>query len=88
MPVIVRDPDRDAAIIAMADSYLQQESILPSDRAEVYKMKMDAIKRKAGRPSQGNTVQVTEITTRVIERYYQSLKKTKAVGNRMIDHFC
>ena len=51
MPVIVRDIDRDTAIIYMCDSNLQRENILPSERAAAYKMKLEAIKRRAGRPS-------------------------------------
>ena len=51
MPVIIRDIDRDTATIIMVDSNLQRESILPSERAQAYKMKLDAIKRRAGRPS-------------------------------------
>ncbi len=51
MPVIVRDIDRDAATIIMVDSNLQRESILPSERAQAYKMKLEAIRRKAGRPA-------------------------------------
>ena len=50
MPVIVRDIDRDAATIIMVDSNLQRENILPSERAQAYKMKLKAIRRKAGRP--------------------------------------
>lgn len=53
MPVIVRDIDRDAATIIMVDSNLQRENILPSERAKAYKMKLDAIRRKAGRPAKG-----------------------------------
>ena len=51
MPVIIRDMDRDTAIIIMVDSNLQREQILPSEKAQAYKMKMEAIRRKAGRPS-------------------------------------
>ena len=51
MPVIVRNIDRDTATIIMVDSNLQRESILPSERAQAYKMKLEAIKRRAGRPS-------------------------------------
>ena len=51
MPVIVHDIDRDAATIIMVDSNLQRENILPSERAKAYKMKLDAIRRKAGRPA-------------------------------------
>ena len=46
MPVIIRDIDRDAATIIMVDSNLQRDSILPSERAKAYKMKLDAIKRQ------------------------------------------
>lgn len=51
MPAIVRDLDDDEATIIMIDSNLQRESILPSERAFAYKMKLDAIRRQAGRPS-------------------------------------
>ena len=50
MPVIVRDLDRDTATIFMVDSNIQRENILPSERAKAYKMKLEAIKRRAGRP--------------------------------------
>jgi ParB family chromosome partitioning protein len=46
MPAIVRDLDDDAAIILMVDSNLQRESLLPSERAFAYRMKMDAIKHQ------------------------------------------
>ena len=49
MPVIIRDIDRDAATIIMVDSNLQRDSILPSERAKAYKMKLDAIKRQGAR---------------------------------------
>lgn len=51
MPVIVRNIDRDAATIIMVDSNLQRENILPSERAKAYKMKLDAVRHKAGRPA-------------------------------------
>lgn len=54
IPAIVRDLSRDEAIIAMVDANLQREHILPSEKAAAYKMKMDAMKRKAGRPSKDN----------------------------------
>ena len=54
MPVIVRDLDRDTATIIMVDSNLQRENILPSERAAAYKMKMEAIKRSAGRPTKNS----------------------------------
>ena len=46
MPAIVRDLDDDAAIILMVDANLQRETILPSERAFAYKMKLDAIKHQ------------------------------------------
>ena len=58
MPVIVRDLTDDEAIIAMVDANLQRENILPSERAYAYKMKLDAIRRQAGRPSKDNSRQV------------------------------
>ena len=58
MPVIVRDLDDDAATIIMVDSNIQREPLLPSERAFAYKMKLDAMKRQAGRPSKGNYSQV------------------------------
>jgi ParB family chromosome partitioning protein len=51
IPAIVRNMTDDEAIIFMVDSNLQRETILPSERAKAYKMKLDAIKRQAGRPS-------------------------------------
>ena len=49
MPVIVRDLDDDAAIILMVDANLQRETILPSERAYAYKMKLDALKHQGAR---------------------------------------
>ena len=54
MPVIIRDLDDDAATIIMVDSNLQREELLPSERAFAYKMKLDAMKRQAGRPSKNS----------------------------------
>ncbi len=58
IPVIIRDMDYDTAVIAMVDSNIQREEILPSEKAAAYKMKLEAIKRKAGRPSKENVSQV------------------------------
>lgn len=49
MPVIIRDIDRNAAVIIMVDSNIQRENILPSERAKAYKMKLDAIKQQGAR---------------------------------------
>ena len=54
MPVIVRNMDRDEAIIFMVDSNLQRERLLPSEKAFSYKMRLEAMKRKAGRPNKEN----------------------------------
>ena len=58
MPVIIRDLDDDAATIIMVDSNLQRETLLPSERAFAYKMKLEAMKRQAGRPQKENVSQV------------------------------
>lgn len=55
MPVIVRDLDDDEATLIMVDSNLQREKILPSEKAFAYRMKLEAMKRKAGRPSKDNS---------------------------------
>ena len=51
MPSIVWQMDDDTAIILMVDSNIEREKILPSERAQAYKMKLEAIRRKAGRPA-------------------------------------
>ena len=58
LPVIVRNIDDDAAVLLMVDSNLQRENILPSERAFAYKMKLEAMKHQAGRPTQDNYSQV------------------------------
>lgn len=58
MPVIVRAMDDDEATIIMVDSNLQRETLLPSERAFAYRMKLEAMKRRAGRPSKENLSQV------------------------------
>lgn len=58
MPCIVRNMDDDTAIILMVDSNCQREHILPSEKAKAYEMKLEAVKRKAGRPSKINSSQV------------------------------
>ncbi|MBO6309799.1 MAG: ParB/RepB/Spo0J family partition protein [Oribacterium sp.] len=58
VPIIIRELTDDEAVIAMVDSNLQREEILPSEKAYAYKMKLDALKHKAGRPSKENSCQV------------------------------
>lgn len=55
IPCIVRDLTDDEAVIIMVDSNLQRERVLPSEKAFAYKMKLDAMRRQAGRPSKGNS---------------------------------
>lgn len=55
MRVIVRNMDDDEAVLIMVDSNLQRETIQPSEKAFAYKMKLDAMKRKAGRPCKDNS---------------------------------
>ena len=58
LPCIVRELTDDEAIIIMVDSNLQREKVLPSEKAFAYKMKLDAMRRQAGRPSKENGVPV------------------------------
>ena len=58
MPCIVREMDDDTATILMVDSNIQREDILPSERAQAYKMKAEALNRKLGRPAKENEGQV------------------------------
>ena len=58
IPCIVRDLTDDEAVIIMVDSNLQRERVLPSEKAFAYKMKLDAMRRQAGRPSKENGVQL------------------------------
>ena len=59
MPCLVRELTDDEATIIMVDSNLQREEILPSEKAFAYKMKLEAMKRQAGRPSK-NSVPVAQ----------------------------
>lgn len=58
IPAIVRELGDDEAVLAMVDSILQREEILPSEKAFAYKMRYEAMRRKAGRPIKGNSSQV------------------------------
>ena len=57
VPVVIKDLDDDTAVILLVDSNLQREHILPSEKAFAYQMRLEAMKRKAGRPSQENSAQ-------------------------------
>ena len=58
LPVLVRNMTDDEAVILMVDSNIQRENLLPSEKAYAYKMKLEAMKRKAGRPVKNNSCQV------------------------------
>lgn len=58
LPCIARDLTDDEAIIVMVDSNLQREKVLPSEKAFAYRMKLEAMRRQAGRPSKENGVPV------------------------------
>lgn len=55
IPARVKELSRDEAILAMVDSNLQREQILPSEKAKAYKMRLEAMKRQAGRPKKENS---------------------------------
>lgn len=55
LPCLVRDLTDEEATIIMVDSNLQREQLLPSEKAFAYKMKLDAIRRQAGRPGRENS---------------------------------
>jgi len=63
IPAIVRELSRDEAVVEMVDSNLQREHILPSEKAYAYKMKMEAMKRKAGRPKENSRPLVEDFST-------------------------
>ena len=52
MPVLVRDMTNEQAIVAMVDSNVQRENVRPSEKAFAYKMKLDALNRQLGRPTE------------------------------------
>lgn len=58
LPVLVREMSDDEAVILMVDSNIQRESLLPSEKAFAYRMKLEAMKRNAGRPSINDLCQV------------------------------
>ena len=57
VPAIVKEMSDDEAIIKMVDANIQREEILPSEKAYAYKMKLEAMKRSAGRPTKENACQ-------------------------------
>ena len=55
IPARVKEMSRDEAILSMVDSNLQRETVLPSEKARAYKMRLDALRRQAGRPTKNNS---------------------------------
>ena len=82
MPVIVRDLDRNAAIIIMVDSNLQRENILPSEKAKAYKMKLDAIKRQGKRHDLTSTQVVSKLRSN--EEIGQAVNESRETIRRYI----
>ena len=57
VPAIIREMTDDEAVVKMVDANIQREELLPSEKAFAYKMKMDAMRRQAGRPAKDNSRQ-------------------------------
>jgi ParB family chromosome partitioning protein len=74
MPVLVRDMDRDEAIIFMVDSNLQREKILPSEKALSYKMRLEAMKRQGER---------TDLTCSPVANKLQGIKSVEMLGEKV-----
>jgi len=74
MPCIIRNLDDDAAIVAMVDSNLQRESILPSEKAFAYKMKLEAMNRQGQR---------TDLTCAQVGHKLSSVKSRDILADQM-----
>ncbi|MBQ4347268.1 MAG: ParB/RepB/Spo0J family partition protein [Firmicutes bacterium] len=74
IPAIVREMSDDEAVIIMVDSNLQRETLLPSEKAFAYKMKLEALNRRAGRPLKNNCGQV-------VPNYF-GVKSTEIIGEQ------
>ena len=57
IPAIIREMTDDEAVVKMVDANIQREELLPSEKAFAYKMKLEAMKRQAGRPVKDNSGQ-------------------------------
>lgn len=88
LPVLVRDMSDDEAVILMVDSNIQRENLLPSEKAFAYKMKLEVIKRQAGRPKKENSGQVghksrdtlsEDESGRTIQRYIRLTNLAKPI---------
>lgn len=79
MPCIVRDMDDDTATILMVDSNIQREDILPSERAQTYKMKAEALNRKMGRPAKENEGQAVST--------FRGKKTSEIIGEQVGENY-
>lgn len=61
MPVIVQDYSDDEAVVIMVDSNIQRENILPSEKANAYKMKMEALKHQGIKSGSGNDAETADM---------------------------
>ena len=82
IPAIVRDMDRDSAIIYMVDSNLKRENISPMVKARAYSMKLEAMKRKAGRPTKAQ-VEAGYKPMRADEQLAQQTGESRATIQRL-----
>ena len=82
IPAIVRDMDRDSAIIYMVDSNLKRENISPMVKARAYTMKLEAMKRKAGRPTKAQ-VEAGYKSMRADEQLAQQTGESRATIQRL-----
>ncbi|MCL2409964.1 MAG: ParB/RepB/Spo0J family partition protein [Oscillospiraceae bacterium] len=82
MPVLVRDITNEQAVISMVDSNVQRENVLPSEKAFAYKMKLEALKRQAGRPK--NNLSPVETNFRSDEKIAQETGESRAQIQRYI----
>ena len=83
VPVVIKNLDDDTAAILLVDSNLQRENILPSEKAFAYKLKLEAMNRKLGRPSKENVGQIVpdllgKRSTEIVgEQYGDSYKQVQ-----------
>ena len=76
IPAIVRNLDDDEAILAMVDSNLQREQLLPSEKAFAYKMKFDALKRQGARSDLTSEQVAPKLSTEIIAEQENTSKDT------------
>ena len=84
MPVIIRNMDRDEAVIFMVDSNLQRERLLPSEKAFSYKMKLDAMKRQGKRNDLSSSPLATKSETRTADIIGERFGEGKDTVHRYI----